>query len=108
MDEFQTQPGKEKPLILVGVILVVLLTIIVVGAVIFSRPRLVSPLSEEAGDVKVIFVSPSTEASATNVSSPSATPKASNEAPKSSPKASPKASVKPSGSPASPSATPAT
>ncbi|KKP59749.1 MAG: Proline-threonine-rich repeat protein [Candidatus Gottesmanbacteria bacterium GW2011_GWA1_34_13] len=93
-------PQKGHKMLVVTIILIVILLVLVLGASLLQKPKLVSPLAEDSNSVRVIFVSP--EASASVSAQPSVSVSAT---PKSSPKATPKSTPKASSS-ASPSATP--
>ena len=109
MDDDIDDTGKKSntPLV-IGTVVLAVVVLLVMGFALIRKPSMVSPLPEEEGDVRVIFVSPEPSAtvSASIEASPSGTPK-STVKPRTSPATSPKATPKtsPSGT-ASPSATP--
>lgn len=95
MDQMQVQVKSDKLIyILIG--LIILLSIVIGIFSIFKKTRTISPLPDDASDVRIIFVSPNPEAtsSAEPESTPSATPKSSPKAtPKTTPVNSPEASA---------------
>ncbi|KKS54612.1 MAG: hypothetical protein UV61_C0003G0086 [Candidatus Gottesmanbacteria bacterium GW2011_GWB1_43_11] len=78
MDEISVGTrGQQKNMwgVVVGVIILVLLILFIV-ALMFKKPKIVSPLPETEDDVRVIFVSPKPSTiESSPETSPSATPK---------------------------------
>jgi hypothetical protein len=103
MDQELNVEKKGHKMLAVTIILVVILFVLVFGAALLQKPKIVSPLPDsDANSVRVIFVSPLASASAavqpsaTSSASPKTSPKSS---PKSTPKASASASVQPTSTP---------